>query len=138
MQIDFSQTITDFDGDVLPSGKTKTIGDVAAKYNAAAPEIKAQVDALLRLVPIPIPLTLKRVAHEGLGAVYEDERALDPDEKNKRFLIGLKVTGEASDFTVEEVALLKKVVGKGYGPLIMGRAWQMLEDAAKAKEPKTE
>jgi len=34
---------------------------------------------------------------------------------------------EELDLTIEEIAKIKQLIGKGYGPLIVGQAWDMLE-----------
>ena len=73
-------------------------------------------------------LTLKVVSTEALLATFDDERALSGEEKAKRYLLATRVyANEELDLTVEEIAKLKQLIGKGYGPLIVGQAWEMLE-----------
>lgn len=57
----------------------------------------------------------------------------DDDEKKKweKYEIYKKLrdaTSEEIDFSVEEVALIKKLIGKYQPQLIMGQCWEMLEN----------
>jgi hypothetical protein len=73
-------------------------------------------------------LTLKAVAIEALLAMYEDERTLTGEEKAKRYLLATRIyANDELDLTVEEIAQVKQIIGRGYGPLIVGQAWDMLE-----------
>lgn len=78
------------------------------------------------------PAVLRGVCIDALMAQFEDEKNLSGDEKLKRFDLALKVkkAEDPADFTVEEVALLKKLIGKAYGPLVVGQTWKMLEGGA--------
>lgn len=72
-------------------------------------------------------ITLASVASNALMASYEDEKNLKGDEKAKRFKLAmLVVDGGEVELTVEQVADLKKLIGKGYGPLVVGRAFELL------------
>jgi hypothetical protein len=73
-------------------------------------------------------LTLKSVSVEALLATFNDEQSLSGEEKAKRYLLATRIyANDELDLTVEEVAKIKQLVGKGYGPLIVGQAWEMLE-----------
>lgn len=71
-------------------------------------------------------VTLGKVARNALIATYPDERG-EGDEKLKRFLLAAKCSGPGVTLTAEETALAKKLVGKAYGPLVVGRAWALLD-----------
>lgn len=59
---------------------------------------------------------------------YQDEKELSGDEKVKRFKIAEKIyNGGEQDLTIEEAALLKKLVAKAFAPLIVGRIYGLLE-----------
>lgn len=75
------------------------------------------------------PAVLRGVCIEALMAQFEDERNLSGEEKLKRFELALKIKQavDPAEFTAEEIALMKKLIGKGYGPLIVGQTWKMLE-----------
>lgn len=83
--------------------------------------------------PIKLPdeteLKLLTVCQESLMASFPDEQQLPAAEKVKRFVIAIKI-GESSipvDITIEEAAEIKKLVGKAYGSLVVGRVFEMLE-----------
>ena len=73
-------------------------------------------------------LTLKSVSVEALLATFDDERALG-EEKVKRYLLAIRIQADPTgvDLVVEDVAKIKQLIGKGYGPLVVGQAWEMLE-----------
>lgn len=73
------------------------------------------------------PATLKGVSIDALMAVYQDEVNLVGEEKLKRYQLATKISRDEKDFTVEDVGILKKLIGKAYGALIVGQAWDMLE-----------
>ena len=75
------------------------------------------------------PFTLRDAAKQALILTYGDEQNLPAEEKVKRYDLYLKVK-EATDpaeLTVEDVALVKKVIGKAYAVLTVGQAFRMLE-----------
>ena len=74
-------------------------------------------------------LTLKTVSVEALLATFDDERSLSGEEKAKRYLLATRIYAnpEDIDLTVEEIAKIKQLIGKGYGPLVVGQAWEILE-----------
>lgn len=76
------------------------------------------------------PFTLKAACFQSLGATFPDEQNLSGEDKFKRFELYQKIksTPDPVDLTAEEVALLKKLVGKGYGSIIMGQCWMALEN----------
>jgi hypothetical protein len=73
--------------------------------------------------------TLRGVCVEALLASYEDERALAGEEKLKRWELAMKIkkAQDPADLSVEEISLIKKLIGKAYGALVVGQAWSMLE-----------
>ena len=71
------------------------------------------------------PLTLSKVSVDAMLATVQGEQLMAED-KSKRFAIAMKVQmGE--QLTIEETALLKKVIGQVYGPLVVGRAYQIID-----------
>lgn len=104
MQIDFAAELNDLDGNPIKADGEK---------NA----------------------TLSSIACTALLAVYADEQNLAPSEKVNRFQLALVATkGGMQDMKVEDVAMLKRLIGKAFGPLIVGRAYDILEPAPKAAE----
>ena len=82
-------------------------------------------------------VTLGDVSVNALQAQFKDEvNEIEPPEKMDRFLIAKNIREKrVLDMRVEDIAKVKKLVGKMYGPLIMGRAYEILdpEDAIDEK-----
>ena len=91
-------------------------GKVLVDFDGAAISAKDKNEAVLR-----------GVAVDALLAIYQDEQNLSGEEKLKRYILAEKVYKKEDDLTVEEIALLKKLIGKAYAPLIVGQAWKILE-----------
>jgi hypothetical protein len=102
MLVAFDTVLRDLDGKPLPEDKDKPEGAQA---------------------------TLKKASIESLLAIYQDEQNLSGEDKLKRWQLATKINGSngPAEFTVEEVALVKKLIGKAYNPLITGQAWTILE-----------
>lgn len=83
-------------------------------------------------------LTLTTVALNALLNTYDDEKALTGKEKADRMQLALKINRKPTevDITAEQLAKVKELIGKAYGPLIVGRAYEMLEMEPKAVEAK--
>lgn len=81
-------------------------------------------------------LTLTTVALNALLNTYEDERGLTGKEKADRMQLALKINAKPkeTDLTAEQLAKLKELIGKAYGPLIVGRAYELLEMEPKVVE----
>lgn len=74
------------------------------------------------------PLTLKGALVDALGAMFEDERNLDGEEKLKRFKLSMKVFNlDTWEPNSSEMELLKKVSAKMYGPAVSGMIWLKLD-----------
>lgn len=74
--------------------------------------------------------TLAAVACNALLMPYPDEQSLSGADKFRRYKLADKITsanGQGVDLSVEEIADLKKLIGKGYGPLVVGRAYEILD-----------
>jgi hypothetical protein len=75
------------------------------------------------------PFTLKEACYQALFAVFQDEQNLAGEEKFKRYGLyqKIKASTDPADLSAEEIALLKKLIGKAYGALIVGQCWNWLE-----------
>ena len=72
-------------------------------------------------------LTLKDVSCTSLSLPFADEQ-ISGEEKAKRGLLAFRLyVNPDIDLTLEELGLIKKLVGKGYGSIIVAQAWEMLE-----------
>jgi hypothetical protein len=72
--------------------------------------------------------TLGLIAVEALCAAYPDEQNLTGEEKYKRAVLAemaYKCNGE--DVSVEDVTLIKKLIGKAYAPLVVKKAYDIIE-----------
>ncbi len=110
--IDFSAKILDLNG-------APFIDDIKCPMEKGAR--KCEDDAILAAI-----------ATRALMASYPDETNLGLDEKVKRFGLALKLKdGGDVKLSVEDIAMLKKLIGKAYSPLIVGRAVELLDPGAK-------
>ena len=106
-EVDFSRHILDLDGKDIPMSAAKD-----------AP-----------------PLDLATVA--GMALLAEppaDPRAPAPDtgDKLRRFDLALRTHGgHVVSLSAEDIALLKAAVSKSYGPLVVGRAFELLDPVKK-------
>ena len=76
-------------------------------------------------------VTIASAAVEALLANYNDEQ-ISGEDKLKRWNLAQKVNGGGDvDLTVEELALIKEVVGKGFGANVVGPVWTALEGTKK-------
>lgn len=78
------------------------------------------------------PLTLGTVAVQALVAQFPDEQHLEGVEKLRRYKLATMIYGASAsvDIAVEDIALIKKLIGKGFATLIVGQALPMLEMSA--------
>ncbi len=75
-------------------------------------------------------LTLKSICSEALLNTSPEDK-LSGEEKAKRYQLAHNIfTSEAENFeiTVEEVALLKNLIGNLFTPLVVGQAFKFLEN----------
>jgi len=87
------------------------------------------------------PFTLKAVATNVLLMTETDgtgrPKELKGEEKVERYVLAMKIYNSDGlvDLKVEEISLLKKLIGRAYGPLTVGQAWEVLDphEAAKNK-----
>ena len=79
--------------------------------------------------------TLGRVACSALLASYADEQGLRAEDKVKRFrLAEVAAKGGEQEMKVEDVALLKSLIGKAFAPLIVARAHDIIEPPAGERQ----
>lgn len=109
MKIDVTRQIMDLDGTPMVTGKRicQMCGQVASE---------------------PEPMTVCLAATRALTATFRDEQSLPGEEKITRFRLALKIMdANEPDLGAEEVVLVKKVVGKMYGPVVVGRVWAIID-----------
>lgn len=77
-------------------------------------------------------LTLGSISCTALVSSYPDEPNLPADEKVKRFrLAQVAVDGGVQEVKLEDIAALKKLIGRAFGPLVVGRAFDIIEPPTK-------
>lgn len=89
--------------------------------------MKVDVDTTLKHIDgNDLPLTLKKACIEALMAQTQDDRA-SGEVKFKRYELAVKVnSGATVDISPEEAAMLKDLIGKVYGPGVVGPAYKLL------------
>ena len=108
-EVDFSSHIRDLDVKPVPSCAADT-----AKCHA--------------------PLTLSHVSEMALLSPADSREQPSADEKAKRFELAVKLhAGGKLSLTVEDAALLKRLIGAAYAPLVVGRANEILDPSPKSK-----
>lgn len=71
---------------------------------------------------------LRGISVDALLAAFNDEQNIAGEEKLKRYILAEKIYKKEDDLSVEELALLKKLIGKAYTPLIVGQSWKIIEE----------
>ncbi len=74
-------------------------------------------------------MTLGSVSINALLLQYKGEDNLPGEEKLRRWELAVKIKNgpDPVELTVENVSLIKNLIGKSYGPLICGQAWKLLD-----------
>jgi len=109
MKIDVTQQLTELDGTPMVTGRQicQVCGSVIGESE---------------------PMTVRLAATRALTAQYRDEQSLPCVEKDIRFCLALRLADEPEpDLKAEEIVLIKSVVGKMYGPVVVGRMWSILD-----------
>lgn len=73
-------------------------------------------------------VSIKDVILNSLLANFPDEQGLAGEEKVKRYSLALKVHQNTDpDLSIDDLSLIKKLVGKMYSALVVGQMWEILE-----------
>jgi len=73
------------------------------------------------------PITVRSTIIDALMAPYPGEPA-EGTEKFIRYLVAKRIIEEdEAGLTLEEAAMVKRLVGSAYGPLIVGQLWPLLD-----------
>lgn len=99
--IDFAHVLTGLDGKPLPAGDADHPAEL---------------------------LTLGFAATRALCIAYPDEANVAPEDKLKRGMLALRIEADPhARLTAEEISTVKKLIAKAYGPLVVARAWPLLD-----------
>lgn len=73
-------------------------------------------------------LTLARAASHALCAGYQDEQNLKGEDKFRRASLAVRILDEKPPvLTAEEIVLIKNLIAKMYGAIVVYRAWVLLD-----------
>ncbi len=77
-------------------------------------------------------LTLKEVCVNALQLIFTDEKAISGLEKLKRGILAEKIflSEKPLELNAVEITTIKDLVAKAYGPLVVLRAWKVLDPAS--------
>jgi hypothetical protein len=76
------------------------------------------------------PMTLGDAVSAALVMPFKDESP-SGQEKVKRWALALRVhAAKDIELTADDVTLIKNLVAKAYGPLIVGQVWEILDPAS--------
>jgi hypothetical protein len=76
------------------------------------------------------PMTLGAAAAAALVGQYKDDNPAGQD-KVKRWALAMRVhNAKDIELTADDVKLIKDMVAKAYGPLIVGQVWAIVDPAS--------
>lgn len=74
------------------------------------------------------PVTLKALSLGALMSVFVGEENLTGEEKLSRYQLASTIhRGSIVDLKVEDIAKIKFLIGKAYGVLAVGKAYELLD-----------
>ena len=114
MKIDVTQQLEELDGTPMETGRTmcQMCGQVMGKKE---------------------PMTVRLALTRALSATFKDEQDLPGEKKVERFALALRMINEDNPhLAAEEITLVKKLVGKMFGNVIVGRVWPILDPPKEA------
>lgn len=72
--------------------------------------------------------TVFGVIIDALLTPQRGEESLPGEEKLKRWELARKIHGKFDvDLSLDELTLIKTLVGKAFGPVVVGQVWSLLE-----------
>lgn len=81
------------------------------------------------------PATLGAVASTALDTMISTEQNVTGEEKFHRGLLAARIKNDkAAVLSVEDLALVKKLIGEVYGPLVVAPAWMALDPSLQIKK----
>lgn len=94
---------------------------------------KFQADPKNNQEPTKISLTLSAACRHALCSNFPDETQLSGEDRFERGLLAYKIKQGDCDLSPENITLIKKLLGKLYGPEIILASWQLLDPTLTAK-----
>ncbi len=81
------------------------------------------------------PLTMRIVCTNSLLTPTQDDKNIDGNEKAKRFELAMRIyTEKEIDLDIDELKMIKDLIGRLYTPLVVGRAYQILDPKPKPSD----
>jgi hypothetical protein len=101
------------------------------RINFSAILLDLQDKPLMQPGDSPAPATLAWIASEALLRATDDK---DGQKKYQLYALAMKVgKGGEVELKSEDIALIKTKVGEQFAPLVVGRAFDLLEQSEPAK-----
>ena len=72
------------------------------------------------------PVLARTIIINALMATYKDENP-SGEEKVRRYKLAMLLHGGSHELSAEDIVLIKTLVGKGWGPIIVGQIYDLLE-----------
>lgn len=128
MKINVVQSLKNMDGVAINSTKECVIlasNGVDLVKNAKGEEVITIIDQKDK------SLTLKKVCVDSLLLNTQDDTS--GDEKAERYMLAMKIHEAKKEVDLEskDIVIIKELIGKNYGPLVVGQAHLMLEGKTK-------
>ncbi|MBA7641393.1 hypothetical protein ES703_49070 [subsurface metagenome] len=126
MKIDFNYQFITLDGEKIPERPDEEIVDKDGKKTT-------------KKYP---PFTLKKISENVLLMPDMDgtgkQKEMDGEEKCERYDLAMRIhkatAKDLADLQVEEIALLKKLIARGYSTLVVGQAFNILDPHGAAEK----
>ena len=114
MDVDFNQVLVNLDGTALKRNEVARDGTTVSE-----------------------DLKLGHVAIEALMVASDPKEKGGPKLTRYEIAIKIKAAMKADgllDLAHDDIGVLKNAIGDGFGPLVVGQAWQILDPKPKPKE----
>lgn len=77
--------------------------------------------------------TFKTISLQALSVTFPGEENLPGEEKYKRYALAIRIINGDYECKVEEIALLKSLIGRGFTPVVVGRCFDFFEGKTDGK-----
>ena len=125
--MDFSVVINDLDGEPFTD-------QMALQANGYYPLLaKFQADPQNNKEPEKVLLTLGAACRHALCSNFQDEPQLSGEERFERGLLAYKIKQGNPELSSENISLIKRLLGKLYGPEVILTSWSLLDPAEASK-----
>lgn len=74
-------------------------------------------------------LTLRRVIQAAMVSTFPEDAKMEGDEKVRLWGLAMAANADTVEWTPEQVATVRRRIGKGYGPAVVGPAYALLDPA---------